>query len=68
MTIEAVPPAQAGPVSLRRALGLWLLVFYGLGTIIGAGIYVLVGEVAGKAGLAAPIAFLFAGLLAGLPA
>lgn len=66
MTIEAVPPAPEGPVSLRRALGLWLLVFYGLGTIIGAGIYVLVGEVAGKAGLAAPIAFLFAGLLAGL--
>lgn len=66
MTIEAVPPAQATPVSLRRALGLWLLVFYGLGTIIGAGIYVLVGEVAGKAGMAAPLAFLFAGLLAGL--
>lgn len=51
---------------LKRALGLWLLVFYGLGTIIGAGIYVLVGEVAGKAGMAAPVAFLLAGLLAAL--
>ena len=66
MTIEAVSQAPAAPVSLRRALGLWLLVFYGLGTIIGAGIYVLVGEVAGKAGMAAPVAFLLAGLLAAL--
>lgn len=53
-------------LGLRRSLGLWLLVFYGLGTIIGAGIYVLVGEVAGKSGMAAPIAFLLAGLLAAL--
>ena len=52
--------------TLRRALGLWLLTFYGLGTIIGAGIYVLIGEVAGAAGLAAPLAFLAAGLLAAL--
>lgn len=66
MTIEAVSQAPAAPVPLRRALGLWLLVFYGLGTIIGAGIYVLVGEVAGKAGMAAPVAFLLAGLLAAL--
>ena len=54
------------PVMLKRALGLWLLVFYGLGTIVGAGIYVLVGEVAGKAGMATPLAFLLAGALAAL--
>ncbi len=57
---------QTPPGGLKRALGLWLLVFYGLGTIIGAGIYVLVGQVAGEAGMAAPIAFLLAGLLAAL--
>ncbi len=33
---------EPAPV-LRRVLGTPLLVFYGLGVIIGAGIYVLVG-------------------------
>ena len=59
-------PAPTPPATLRRALGLWLLVFYGLGTIIGAGIYVLIGAVAGVAGRAAPLAFAVAGALAGL--
>jgi amino acid transporter len=54
------------PRVLRRALGLPLLIFYGLGTIIGAGIYVLVGEVAGHAGMAAPLSFLIAGGLAAM--
>lgn len=45
---------------LARALSLPLLVLYGLGTIRGAGIYVLVGKVAGIAGLLAPFAFLLA--------
>nr|NIO42543.1 amino acid permease [Burkholderiales bacterium] len=44
--------------ALRRALSLPLVTFYGLGTILGAGIYVLVGEVAGVAGMYAPFAFL----------
>jgi amino acid transporter len=52
--------------SLKRSLGFWPLTLYGLGTIIGAGIYVLVGEVAGRAGMAAPLAFLAAGIVAGL--
>lgn len=59
------PPSPAGP-GLRRVLGLWLLVFYGLGSIIGAGIYVLIGVVAGTSGYAAPLAFALAGLLAAL--
>jgi APA family basic amino acid/polyamine antiporter len=64
---EFIPVSDRPPSGgLKRALGLWLLVFYGLGTIIGAGIYVLVGEVASKAGMAAPVAFLLAGLLAAL--
>jgi len=49
---------------LKRALGLVSLTLYGLGIIIGAGIYVLVGAVAGRAGMAAPLAFLLAGVLA----
>jgi amino acid transporter len=45
---------------LRRALSLPLVTLYGLGTTIGAGIYVLVGKVAGVAGLLAPASFLLA--------
>ena len=32
---------------LKRAISLPMVTLYGLGTIIGAGIFVLVGEVAG---------------------
>lgn len=49
---------------LKRRLGFWLLTSYGVGTTLGAGIYVLVGEVAGIAGYYAPLSFLLAGLLA----
>lgn len=38
---------------LKRALGLVSLTLYGLGNIIGAGIYVVVGAGAGQAGMAA---------------
>lgn len=55
-------------IALRRALNLPLLTLYGLGTTVGAGIYVLVGEVAGLAGYLAPLAFLVAALLAGVSA
>lgn len=50
--------------ALRRSISLPLLIFYGLGNILGAGIYVLVGEVAGIAGLYAPFAFLMAAVVA----
>ncbi len=56
---------QAG---LKRALSLPLITFYGLGTILGAGIYVLVGKVAGAAGMYAPLAFLVAALVAAFTA
>lgn len=49
---------------LIRRLSLPLLVFYGIGTILGAGIYVLVGKVAGEAGFYAPVSFMLASLLA----
>ncbi len=52
--------------TLKRSIGFSLLTLYGLGTILGAGIYVLVGKVAIYAGLFAPIAFILAALLAGL--
>ncbi len=54
--------------TLKRAFSLPLLTFYGLGTILGAGIYVLIGEVAGSAGVHAPLAFAIASLLAGFSA
>ncbi len=54
--------------ALKRSLSLPLLTLYGLGTILGAGIYVLVGKVAGLAGLYAPIAFLAASILAAFTA
>ncbi len=46
---------------LERSITLPSLVLYGLGTAIGAGIYVLVGEASGRAGLFAPISFIVAG-------
>ena len=56
-----MPPPQP---TLKRSVGLLLLTFYGIGTILGAGIYVLVGEVAGRAGFYAPLSFGLAALLA----
>jgi amino acid transporter len=53
---------------LKRGLSLWLILFYGLGNILGAGIYVLVGKVAGGAGLFAPAAFFVASLVAAFTA
>ncbi|KTD23249.1 amino acid transporter [Legionella londiniensis] len=41
-----------------------LVTFYGLGTILGAGIYVLIGKVAAQAGIYTPLAFLLASLIA----
>jgi basic amino acid/polyamine antiporter, APA family len=48
----AVPQgtSKAAPPELCRAIGLPLLVLYGLGITIGAGIYVLVGAAAETAG------------------
>lgn len=56
------------PHALKRTLTLPLLTFFGLGTILGAGIYVLVGEVAGLAGMHAPLAFVVAAVVASFTA
>ena len=61
-------PPDSESLTLKRTLSLPLLVFYGLGTTIGAGIYALVGELAGISGYLAPLSFLFAGFLAALTA
>lgn len=53
---------------LIRRLSLPLLIFYGIGTILGAGIYVLVGKVAGEAGFYTPFSFIVASLLAAFSA
>ncbi|BAW80686.1 amino acid transporter [Candidatus Nitrosoglobus terrae] len=49
---------------LVRSLGLGTLIFYGIGDILGAGIYALVGKVAGVAGNSAWVSFMAAGILA----
>lgn len=51
---------------LRREVSLPMLVLYGLGTTVGAGIYALIGEVAGSAGMRAPLSFAVAASLAGI--
>jgi amino acid transporter len=53
-------------VGLRRSLTLGPLLFYGLAVIVGAGIYVAVASVIGRAGTAAPLSFLLAGIAAAM--
>lgn len=62
----APPPDPHHRGELVREVPLVLLVLYGLGTTIGAGIYALTGEVAAEAGMRAPLAFIVAAVLAGL--
>jgi basic amino acid/polyamine antiporter, APA family len=58
--------ATEASVPLRRRLGLPLLVLYGTGITIGAGIYVLIGAIAGHAGIYAPWSFVLAAVVMGL--
>lgn len=61
------PRAASGPslpkTHLKRRLGLWHVVLYGLGVTIGAGIYVLIGDAAWRAAEHAPFAFVIAALV-----
>ena len=59
---------KTAQTELRRTIGLPLLLFYGMGNIIGAGIYVLIGKVSGEAAMYAPVAFLAASIVAGFSA
>lgn len=51
-------------IQLTRSVGLWQLVFFGSGTILGAGIFVVIGEVLGEAGRLTPLAYLLAATVA----
>ncbi len=64
--VEPGDKGGAAQPALRRVLGTPLLTLYGLGVIIGAGIYVLIGSVVEAAGGGAPWSFVLAGVLAGL--
>lgn len=67
MADAAAPAASSG--ELRKALGLPALTFYGVGCILGAGVYSVIGVAAGQAGEALWLAFLVAAaaaLLTGL--
>lgn len=57
-----------GEAKLNRTLGLPLVTLYGLGNILGAGIYVLVGKVAGFAGSSTTLAFVIAMVTAAVTA
>src|SRR5918992_2656304 len=63
MDDERVIHATEHP-DLKRAIGPWLLFFFILGDIVGAGIYALVGEVGAVVGGAIWSAFLFSFILA----
>lgn len=66
---SAAPPPGAGATpALARNLSLVMLVLYGLGVTVGAGIYVLIGAAGARAGQHAPIAFLLAAVVMGLSA
>ena len=66
--VETTAGTGRGGPGLRRRLSLPLLLLYGIGTIVGGGIYALLGKVAGEAGMAAPLSFVIASGVAGLSA
>jgi amino acid transporter len=70
-SLASTPQAPASTPQapgLRRVLGLWALIAYGVGDILGAGIYALVGKVAALAGDFTFLSFLLAVAIASLTA
>ncbi|WP_201760909.1 MULTISPECIES: APC family permease [unclassified Nonomuraea] len=59
---------EAGPVSLKRAIGPKLLVLFIIGDILGTGVYALTGTVAGQVGGALWLPFLLGFVIAMLTA
>ena len=68
MNVTDSDDVDLGKPVLRRMISGPMLVFYGLGTMLGAGVYALIGEVAGAAGRFAPLSFVVAALVAGFTA
>lgn len=59
--------AEAHPQpALERKLGIWSVTLSGVGVIIGAGVYALIGPAAGKSGGAVWLAFVLAAMIAAL--
>jgi amino acid transporter len=55
---------MAPHLTLRRVVGTPLLALYGIGNIVGVGIYVLIGQIAATAGYLTVISFIIAALVA----
>jgi amino acid transporter len=72
MTIEIAEKdavaTREGEPTLSRTIGLWQMVLYGSGSMLGSGIYGLIGQAAGAMGAAVWAAFLIALIGAGLTA
>jgi basic amino acid/polyamine antiporter, APA family len=66
--MDGTSALQATPQALRRSLGLWQVSVAGVGVILGAGVYALIGPAAAEAGSALWLAFVVAGAAAGLTA
>ena len=64
-TTETPGRSQRG---LRRTLGLWQVTISGVGVILGAGVYALIGPAAGRAGGFLWLSFVIAAAAAGLTA
>ncbi|HET9954249.1 MAG TPA: APC family permease [Polyangiaceae bacterium] len=65
---STTPESQSQP-ALARTMGLWALVIYGVGDMLGSGIYALIGKAAGLMGNAVWLAFvvsMIAALFTGL--
>ena len=60
--VDHTPPEGVPAGQLKRVIGFWGITFYGLGGIIGAGIFATIGAIAGRAGVYAPIAFVVAAI------
>lgn len=57
-------PTESAPVELERSLGLGSALSVGLGTMVGAGIFVFPGLAAGEAGAAATLSFALGAVIA----
>jgi amino acid transporter len=68
LSADLPPPQDSAPPEggLARVLGVWSLTVYGVSVVVGAGVYVALGQVIARAGSAAPLSFLLAGLAAAL--
>lgn len=49
---------------LKRSLTLPMVIFYGVGTMLGLGVYIFIGQVIGEAGMLTPVAFIVASVVA----